>query len=66
MFAPGKAIDKYLADQDHGYTLGEVEVFKAPQTPLHEAVTERRAALQHKVKEEAGKDVLDEHLMKPQ
>ncbi|KAL3925040.1 MAG: hypothetical protein SGARI_005921 [Bacillariaceae sp.] len=66
MFAPGKAIDKYLADEDHGYALGEVEVFKAPQTPLHEAVTERRAKLQHKIKEEAGKDVLDEHLMKPQ
>jgi hypothetical protein len=43
MFAPGKAIDKYLAVQDHGYRLGEVEVYKAPATPLHKAIMDKRA-----------------------
>lgn len=71
MFAPGQAIDEYLQEQDHGYTLGPAEIFKAPQTPLRETITESRVQLQRSIEKESatGKDdvkIKDEHLMKPQ
>lgn len=49
MFAPGKAVDKYLAVQDHGFRLGEVEVFKAPHTPLNTAILNKRKEARHKM-----------------
>jgi len=48
MFAPGQAVDKYLEVAEHGYRLGEVEVYKAPKTPLNTAILKKR--------EEAHKD----------
>ena len=62
MFAPGKAVDKYLKVQSHGYTLGEVEIFKAPKSHIHTAILDRRAELKSKLVQE-GHD--EENLMKP-
>jgi len=50
MFAPGKTVDKYLKVQSHGYQLGEIEIFKAPKTPLHWAILDRRSELEAELK----------------
>mmetsp|Transcript_18114 Transcript_18114/g.19634 ORF Transcript_18114/g.19634 Transcript_18114/m.19634 type:complete len:320 (+) Transcript_18114:130-1089(+) len=44
MFAPGNTIDKYLEAEDHGFRLTDVEIFKAPGTPLHQAISAKRNA----------------------
>jgi len=66
-FGPNQSVDRYLAVQDHGYQLGEVEVFKAPKTPLSEAIMDRREKLQSKIEEKTGKPIAEvvEEGMKP-
>ena len=49
MFGPGKDVDRYLRimneQRHHTYSLGEVEVFKAPMTPLNTCIIETRERL---------------------
>lgn len=45
MFGPGKTLDKYMADQSHGFKLSEPEIYKAPKSPLTTAIMQRRTEL---------------------
>lgn len=56
MFAPGKAVDKYLEVQEHGFRLGEVEIYKAPKTPLNAAILKRREEAHEKMNQEHTRD----------
>merc|ERR1719148_643480 len=58
MFAPDQAVDKYLEVAEHGYRLGEVEVYKAPKTPLNTAIMKKREEA-HKDDEQCPEGTID-------
>jgi len=57
MFGPDtKVVDRYLEREEHGYRLGPIQIYKAPDKPLHDAIMKRMEKLQAEIlKHVAGK-----------